>query len=97
MSIRRSYDIRYTIIIYLYNYIIKFLLENNNYSIYRNSKYLKDFINIFFSKSVGVLLEYYRYNYVINLKNNKKLLFKLLCNLFEKDLEVLYNYLSNMI
>ena len=52
---------------------------------------------MFSSKSVDVLLEYSSYNYVINLKEIKELSFKLLYNLYNKEIEVLREYLNSII
>ena len=52
---------------------------------------------MFSSKSVGVLLKYSMYNQVIKFKDNKKLPFRLLYNLFEKEIGLLREYLNNII
>ena len=81
-------------------YIIIFeknFLEKNKYFINKTPKYLKDFKYIFSSNSVGILLKYKKYNNVINLWYNKKLSFKLLYNLSEKEFKVLLEYLNNIL
>ena len=71
---------------YLNNNITKYSIRERKYFINKIPKYLKDFTNIFSSNSVG------GYNYVINLKNNKELSFRLLYNYSKK----IYNYYVNI-
>jgi len=54
---------------------------------------LVDFSNIANSNTANTLLEYYKGNYIINIKEGSTMLFSLLYNLLFKELEILYKYL----
>jgi len=54
---------------------------------------IKNYNNVFNSKNASILLNYREKNYNINLLSNKESLYKLLFFFFEKELDILQEYL----
>jgi len=55
-----------------------------------------EYENVFFKVKVRHLSAYEKHDYIINI-NNKNSLYKSLYNLLDKELQILWNYLNNIL